>query len=326
MNDTAIVFSFNVVLWFYLAYRFFLALAKRKITNGASLHAWGLIFGCYLIAALSVDSIELALDTSFGGLPMSILVRSLLMLATIHLYFLGMRQINPYPPAVQRFFRWANPLFALVCVAIVVWSAWTNHTSTADISSLIKIWRDAAILLWLRLILFPSALHLWRTEQVRPMKLHRVTDLLFYIMVLVQCSAEILWVLALSFVPTVAPLLAAVERGSTYLCLLLFLVMLLPLRPFMPLFYPLRLLLYLRLQRLERAVSQRSTGRPPLGKLPLRLTHPDELELAIYQKVIAILDRYPSLKDADLQRQIQHVVASKPPFPELTDKLAAIQP
>ncbi len=204
MNDTAIVFSFNVVLWFYLAYRFFLALAKRKITNGASLHAWGLIFGCYLIAALSVDSIELALDTSFGGLPMSIVVRSLLMLTTIHLYFLGMRRIYPYPPAVQRFFRWANPLCALMCVAILVWSVWTQHTATADISALIKIWRDAAILLWLGLILFPSALHLWRTEQVRPMKRHRVTDLLFYIMVLVQCSAEI----TLAF--------------STYLCLLLF--------------------------------------------------------------------------------------------------------
>ena len=41
MDDKAIIFGFNLLLWFYLAYRFSVALAKRKITNGASLHVWG---------------------------------------------------------------------------------------------------------------------------------------------------------------------------------------------------------------------------------------------------------------------------------------------
>lgn len=325
-NDQAIVFSLNLVLWFYLAYRFFVALAKRKVTSGASLHAWGLIFGCYLIAALTVDEIELHIDASFGGLPMSTLIRSLLMLATIHSYFMAMRRIYAYPKTVKRFFLWVNPLIALICIGLFAWFATTRFVTSNDITTLIKAIRDAAIILWLRLILFPSALHLWRKEQVRPMKLHRVTDLMFYGVVLVQCAAEIAWSLSIYYAPALAPPLATVERGSTYLCLLLFLVMLLPLRLFLPLFYPVRLLLYLRLQRLERAVNQRSSGRPPLGKLPLRLTHPDELELAIYQKVIAILDRYPSLKDAALQQRIGQVVETRPAFPELAHKLAAIQP
>ncbi|MBN8637903.1 MAG: hypothetical protein J0M07_21470 [Anaerolineae bacterium] len=325
MDDKAIIFGFNLLLWFYLAYRFSVALAKRKITNGASLHVWGVIFGCYLIAALTAEPIKLALDGQFGGLPMSTLVRSLLMLVTIHLYFLGMRQIYPYSPPTQRLFRWGNPLFALTCIGLFLWYAAARQITVPDLNLQIKGVRDVAILLWLRLILLPSALHLWRTEQVRPMKLHRVTDLAFYGVVLVQCSAEIALAVSTYHLPALTPVLAAIERGSTYVCLLLFLVMLLPLRLFLPLFYPVRLRLYLRLQRLERAVSQASTGRPPLGKLPLRLTHPDELELAIYQKVIAILDRYPSLKNRRLQTQITEVVASQAPFPELAQKLGAIQ-
>ena len=74
MDDKAIIFGFNLLLWFYLAYRFSVAVAKRKITNGASLHVWGVIFGCYLIAALTADPIKLALDGQFGGLPASTLV------------------------------------------------------------------------------------------------------------------------------------------------------------------------------------------------------------------------------------------------------------
>jgi hypothetical protein len=325
MNDAPLVLSLNLLLWVYLAHRFFSALAKRKVTDGASLQAWGVIFGCYLIAALTVDGVRTQLDSTFVGLPVSTLVRSLLMLATIHVYFLGMRRIHVYPQGVQCWFPRGNVAAALVILGMFAWFAATRRITIEDVSLQIKGIRDGVVVLWLLVILFPAALHLWHQEQVRPMKLHRLTDLLFFGALFGQCVSEIAWSLARYHAPSFASVLFAVERASTYLCLTLFLVMLLPLRWFMPLFYPVRLLLYWRLQRLEDAVSQHSDRPSSVGSVAMRLTHPDELEVAIYQKVIAILDRYPTLSDGELKARIQQVVERRPSLPEIARQLAAIR-
>lgn len=325
MNDDAIIFSLNVLLWFYLGYRFFTALAKRKVTDGASLHSWSIIFGCYLITVLMVDSIEMRMDGAFGGLPVSVLARTVLMFGVIYLYFIGMRRSQIYSETVQRLYLWLNPLLVLVSLALFGVFAATRFVSTETFVHLFKGIRDVALIPLILFILFPGALHLWRNEGVRAMKVHRVSNMILYGVCLVQVVSEIVWLLALYQAPAVAPALSAVERGSTYLILLLFLAMMLPLRSFAALFYPVRWLLYWRLLRLEKTVRRLSTGRPPRGNLLLRLTHPDELELAIYQKVIGILDRYSSLTDEALQKRIQQVIEGKPQFPQIAYQLAAIR-
>lgn len=326
MNDTTLIFSLNVLLWFYLGYRFITAVRKRKVTDGASLHAWSIIFGCYLIAVLMVDPIEMRIDAAFGGLPVSVLARTLLMFGTIYLYFVGMRQDQVYSAAVERLYLWLNPVLIFVCVAFFGVFAATHFITSEMFVYLFKGMRDAALIPLILFILIPPALHLWRNEEVRAMKLHRLTNVILYGAGLLQAVSELVWMLSIDNAPAAAPALAAVERGSTYFILLMFLVMMLPLRSLAALFYPVRLLLYWRLLRLEKTVRRLSTGRPPKGNLSLRLTHPDELELAIYQKVIAILDRYSSLRDARLRRRIQQVIDNKPTFPEIVYQLAAIRP
>lgn len=325
MTDQGIIFGLNLLLWLFLAYRFLDAIARRKLTDGASLHAWSLIILCYLIAVLTVDSIEAQVDLRFNGLPVTLLVRSLLMFVTAYVFYSGMRRVYPYPPRVRQWFLWLNPLVAGVCIALFAWFALTRPLSQVVIAHLIKDIRDAVLIAWILLIFIPVAIHLSRIEQVRPMQLHRLVNLLFFGAFLLECVSSLAWSFTVFFAPTLEPYLSIVERGATYLCLLLILALLLPFRWLMPVFYPERLRLYWRLQRLESVVSQQSSTRLPSGRLSFRLTHPDEIELAIYQKVISILDHYPSLSNPPLQHKIQRVLDMQPQYPELVHELAAIR-
>ena len=158
------------------------------------------------------------------------------------------------------------------------------------------------------------------------MKLHRMLDLGFWVFFLTESMTGILLSLAIVSGVSWEPSLWTLDRTSTYLCYVLILAALLPYRWLVPLFYPRKLLLYWRLRHLEGIVKRWSAAQAPAPDLPLRLTHPDEIELAIYQTVIAILDMYPSMsgRGQRLREQIQQVVAAQPPYGELVQRIASL--
>ncbi len=326
MNNQTIVLSLSAMLWFFLAYRFVRALGHKKLRKGASLHAWAIFFLVYFIALLTVDSIEAWIDLRMGGFPLATLVRSLLMLFTAQLYFLAIQTMYARP-TLGRYLSRLTTADAGLCIGFFVGSMAFHLTSRDVIIYVIKDFRDVIMAAWTMLIFVPVSVKLWRNERVRPMKLHRVIDLAFWAAFLTETVAGIAFSLALVLNPRWEIRLLALDRVSTYLCYLLILTALMPYRWLMPVFYPRKVLLYLRLRQLQRVVEQESYGQSSSSGLASTLSHPDEIELAIYRTTIAILDTYPSMKGTGrvLQEQIQRLVETDQEYSKLVQQMASLR-
>jgi len=113
MTSQLIFTMLNLALWIMLGYRFFRALKRRKVTDGALLYIWSVFFLLYLIVALKVPTIEAGIDERFSQLPVTMLIRSLLILGTAQVYSLLINQTD-YAPSkhIQRAFKVINPLSA----------------------------------------------------------------------------------------------------------------------------------------------------------------------------------------------------------------------
>ena len=326
MSNQTIVFVLSVAFCLFLVYRFVHALNNRKVTDRASLHAWAVFFLVSLIAILTVDSVSGWLDVYFSGLPVTVLMRSLLMLMTIVVFFRGIEAYYERRPRLAKYLMWLTTADAAVCIGAFVWFVASRLISNAAIIYLIKDLRDGMMIAWMFLIFIPFSVQLWHREQVRPMKLHRVLDLGFWIAFLFASFTGITVSIAVLFGARWQPSLWIMDRSFTYLCYLLMLIALFPYRWLMPLFYPGKLLLYFRLNRLKRNIKRWSATEPLQADLAPNLAHPDEIELAIYQTVIQILDMYPSMSGGGraLREQIQRVVEAQLSYNEFAQKLAKV--
>lgn len=322
-----IVFVLSAALLLFVTYRFIRALKHRKVTDGASIHAWSVFFLVCLIALLTVDAIGKRLDGYFVGLPVTTLIRSLLMLTTVVVFFRGIDGDDIQRPRAAKYLIRFTVVAGGLSISAFIWFAVSGAASSDTINYFTKNLRDAVMIVWVLLIFIPFSVRLWRNEQVRPMKLHRAIDLGFWFAFLIISVTGIALSLVTTFAERWQPYLWAIDRSFTYLCYLLMLMTLFPYRWLMPLFYPRKLLLYLRLKRLQHSVKRWSATQPPQPNLSLNLAHPDELELAIYQTVIHILDMYPSMSGNGraLQDQIQRVVDTQPTYNEVAQKLANLR-
>ena len=328
MTSQLIFTMLNLALWIMLGYRFFRALKRRKVTDGASLYIWSVFFLLYLIVALKVPTIEAGIDERFSQLPVTMLIRSLLILGTAQVYSLLINQTDyALPKHIQRAFNLINPLIMLVCIGLFLFMVPSRLLSFDASEHVIKSIRDAAMIIWAVLIFIPAGVYLWRSERVRSAKLFQGLNLIFYAVYILNCAGELLWALVYAFAPQWETALTARLQYIDYLCILLFLFMLFPFHRLMPLFYPGRLWLLLRLRRLETAVTQMSDTTPQTFRLRHNLMHPDELELAIYQSAISILDSYTGIGERGqrIRERIEKLVESRPEYSDLIRGMAAIR-
>lgn len=329
MPNQFIFVSLNLTLWITLGYRFFRAVTRRKVTNGASLYIWSIFFLLYFIVLLKVPSLEAGIDAQFNQLPVTMLVRTLLILGTAQVYSLLINKTD-YAPAlhIQRAFRFINPAIMLACSGLFLLIVPIQLIPNAASEHIIKSIRDAAMIIWAVLIFIPACVGLWRSERVRPAKLFHGLNLIFYAVYILNCLGELVWALVYSFAPQWEAALTARLQYLDYLSILLFLLMLFPFRRLMPLFYPGRLRTLLRLRRLEAAVVQLSQTRPQTIRMSLNLMHPDELELAIYQSTISIMDSYRGIgeRGQQLRERIAQLVETNSDYADLVREMAAIRP
>lgn len=326
LTEEALLVTLNLVLWVTLGYRFLRAFQHRKLKGGASLYAWGGFFLLYLVVALKAPPIEDALDGLFDHLPVTLIVRSTLILLTAQVYLFLIGEAAAVRLAgTRRVFHRVNPLIILLCIVLFVLLLPPRVIPFTASEHIIKTVRDAAMIAWAALVFIPAGLYLWQTERVRPTKLLHSINLLFFVAYLLNCIGELTWALVYSFAPQWEDALVARLQYLDYLCIVLLLMMLFPFRRLMPLFYPGRLWLYLRLRLLERKVTRLTTIKPQTKPLPLNLLHPDGLELTIYQSTIAILDCYPGIVDRGARERIREVVARYPKYSDLVGRLASVQ-
>lgn len=326
MANQSIVLGLNVVLSVFFVYRIIGAYRKRKLNNSASLLAWTIFFICYLVAILTFDTLAVRIDANFGGSPATTLTRSLLILTATHLYFTALQRIDDRPRLAGYILPKLNPVVMVACVILFIVGVQSGNLASSELDLLIKAIRDSVMVLWIVFIFFPKTWRLWQQELIRPMRLHRLLSLGFIGMYLIQTVSGLGLSLSALSGSSAVSLFEMLDRYSLYGSLLAFLPLLLPYKWLMPLFYPRRLLMLLRLHRLETYVKRMSNSQP-YSEPKLRLSHPDEMELTIYQKVIAILDMYPNINEAgrEVRERLQVLVDSQPKFDQLVRQMAEIR-
>lgn len=327
MSNQIPLIALSLLLWVFLAYRFLRAFVRQKLTNIASLYAWTIFFLCYLVVALDVPSVEAQINAHFDGFPVAALVRSEAILVTAHLFFLGTRHIDQPSIRIKRIFSLANPLIILFSIILFIWLALSRAVSPNELTHIIKTIREGSMLLWTPLVFWPALVQIWRLEKFRPMKLRYILSLMFYAAYILECASGLVWSYTVFFAPALQAQALLVDQITSVVCLIQFVVMLFPFRWLMLVFYPAQLRLYIRLRRLRAAVKNFSTAHPPIYQLPVNLTRSADIELAIYQQVIEILDMYPSMNESGetLRRRIQTLVETEPQYVKLVDELAAIR-
>lgn len=328
MSNQIPLLALSLILWFFLAYRFLRAFVRHRLTTVASLYAWSIFFLCYLVVALDVSSVEAQINIHFGGLPVAALLRSEAILITAHLYFLATRHLDRPGIGIKRIFSYANPLIIVLMAMLFVWLASSGAVSANELTHITKNIREGSMLIWTPLVFWPALVQTWRLEKLRPMKLRYVLSLMFYAAYILECASGLIWSFTVFFAPTLQAPALILDQVASGICIVQFIVMLFPFRWLMVVFYPSQLRLYLRLRRLRAAVKNFSTVHPPTYQLPVNLIRSTDIELAIYQQVIEILDMYPSMSKSGetLQQRIQALVESEPQYSKLVDELASIRP
>lgn len=327
MSNQTPLLGLSLILWIFLGYRFLRAFTRRRLTDRASLYAWTVFFLCYLVVALDVPSVEQVLNQRFGDLPVTALIRSLAILVTAHFYFFATRHVDAPSRRMKRLFSWMNPSIIVFTALLFVWMADTDMISTEVMTHTPKTIREFTMLLWTPLVFWPALVRIRQLEKFRLMKLRYTLSLMFYATFIVECTTGLVWTFTVFFVPALTAPALFLDQASSVVCLLQFLIMLFPFRWLVIVFYPQQLWVYIRLRRLLSAVKQRATVHPAVSAQSHNLARASELELAIYQHVIEILDLYPSISPAgaSLRQEIQRAAENEARYEDLVERLAAIR-
>jgi len=305
MTEQTLFISLNALMWAYLAYRFTRAARSKRITRGESLIGWGVFFTLYLSVLLTVDALETAIDAAFGGLPIALAMRTLSMFTAVVLVHVGMRKLHDVRQTLKRALLLFTGLGLSGLALFFVWSAATRAVSAAEISLVVRVLRDVVLIGWLVILLMPPAYVMYMRETTRPPRFRAIIILLAYIALLLQFFSELASLAALTYGSETASGFVRMERVSSYIAYLLFLAMLIPYGALLRLFYPRLMYTYLRLRHLSKRVAPNAF----LYEKATDLKQPEDLEVATYSHVIAILDRYQSLpENSPLRAQIQAVV------------------
>ena len=328
MADQAILIGLNLLIWSYFAIRFINALRKRKLDQPDALFAWLIHLLFYFVALLTISAVENGINGLAGGLPVTLYLRSSLILLTAHLLGRALREADVRLHPVSRQLFKANPF---VIAGLLVFAA-IAQLASLDVNLqtiIVKTVRDAVIILWLLFVFVPLEIEAWRQERVRLMRARDLIVLIFYGVYLLYCSGTLVQSLLVVLRPEQPNKIHLPLEVIAYLCLLLFFLMLLPFRGVRLLLYPQRLWLYHRLRRLQASVKAQAEIDFEFEKLDVNILRPNELETAIYQSLVDILDHYPCMRSTDearrLAKRIDAVVEQTPPYADLVKSLAQVQ-
>jgi hypothetical protein len=327
MTDQQIILLLNVILWLFFSVRLVAALRQGRLRRTRSLQAWMIIVACYLVAALTVESLGDRVDALFGGQPVAMLLRCLMVLLTAHFFFTGLNWVPYTRTPADGLFRLTSPLVIAACIAAYIGgtSAWSLTTDQTE--HLVFVIRDTAMVVWIPLVFFPKLHILLAREQNRAMQIHRLLNLGFLVAAWFQFAAGVGFSGAYLIDHASVGFFEEANRLTTYVVLLFILAQLFPARWLMPLLFPVRAWILLRLTRLERHMRVRSYTKRREIMLQGSLWQGDDFDLLIYGKLITILDMR-DLLDASatsVRRQIADILNEDPPHDTLARRLAGIR-
>lgn len=319
---------FAVLMWITFCIGLGGSIRQRQRLEGRSLYGWVLLFCAACVFSLQGEYVELWLDQYFNGLPVTLYIKYFAMVIWFGMYYLIIKQIFVHDPL----YRWLDWLF---CIAIVTGAvsaipvAMVPYGVRTEARDIVTGLRDGFLFVPSILLFVPATWKLSKQEQVNGTRIKQIAITVCYAAYSLVALANIAKAL---LVLMHQESLAQVEFiGALFMsiCLIGFVLLLVPYRWVTILFYPGRLVLYWKLKRVEHCILQQVGAVSETPLFGLSLLRSGELELAIYRTTINILDYGALLSRTSPQqeqwRELQRITESGTSYSNLVAQLTKVQ-
>jgi hypothetical protein len=278
-----------------------------------------------MVFTLQGEVAEQVLDRLFGGFPMALYWKYFGMLLWFYLYYRMLQNIFMASRSLGFWKGLFVVLFIVGVLSIPVMVITDNRTRLRDVMTGV---RDAGLLLPTVFLFVPLTWNLWKQEKIKGMRTKQLTLLICYSTYAFLAVGNIANALFSAASIEMTPLIEVLFAPFLLISCIAFLLLFLPFRWLSLSFIPSRLIVYLRLKRLESLVLN-TVAHTNFLRFNRRLyLPPNVLELEIYRTVINILDHYLLLTEPpflNLRQQIEVVVQKNASYSELVEGLLEVK-
>lgn len=319
---------FAIVIWLAFAVVLIRGIRHWQQLEGQSRYGWILLFCAAFVFTLQGEYVELWLDQYFFGLPVTLYIKYFAMVIWFGMYYLIIKKVFVY----RRVYQWMDWLFLAAIaagVASMIPVAQMPYGARTAGRDLVTALRDGFLLIPAALVFVPSTWQLAKQEKVSGARLKQIAIMICY----AAYSG-------LALTNVLKALLKLMHQESIYqvemfgalfvsICVVGFLLLLVPYRWLTALFYPGRVVLYWKLKRLEQSILRQVGAASDTEHSVLIPVRSSELELAIYRTTINILDYGILLSRTPRQqeqwRKLQSLAESGVSYSSLVDQLIELR-
>jgi hypothetical protein len=308
------------IMWLLFFSTLFRSIWTKRIWTAPSRRFLLQIFLSCLALSFWGKEAEAQLDQYFYHLPVGVYLKYFVLLWVVHLFDAVVRESIDY---WQERFAWLKSIiplaFGLGILSFILYAFYQPIDK-----ALLRYWvigaRDAWILPINLLIFMPAVFILWKREEVLAMRFRLLCSLITAIAYLITIISSIAAAILANYSLDLAAQAAAMAKPFVIVGALAFIPVFIPHRGLNIVTHLRRFYTYHRLRQLREQIVPKEAYKTPLIK---SLT---ELDLAIYQDLIAILDYYPPLETQNqlLYQRIHHCVASNKDYEDLLQAMVQI--
>ena len=317
----------TIGMWVAFCVVLFRALRHRERLERHAVYAWILLFCAACTFSLQGEYVEQWLDPYVLGLPIALYIKYFAMVLWFAMYYLILKRIFPEHPL----YHWLDWLFvtAFITGAIsTVPVTMTPYSTRTEARDLVTGMRDGFLFFPSVLLFVPATWRLSRQEMVDGTRVKQMAIALCYAAYSVVAATNVLKALLILLHLEHTPQVDVVGGLFMGICLLGFVLLLVPYRWLSLCFYPGRLLLYWRLKRLEQRILRQVGAVSDTPLFGLSLLRGSELELAIYRTTINILDYGVLLSKSPVKQEqwstLQQLAESNQPYSTFLHELTKL--
>jgi hypothetical protein len=312
-------------LWSLLIPLLLRAIQRHELNNAKTQSTWIQLLLASMVFTLQGEVAEQVLDRHFGGFPMALYWKYFGMLLWFYLYY---RMLQNIFMASQSLRFWKGIFVILLIVGVLsipMMVVTDDRTMVRDVMTGV---RDAGLLLPTVVLFVPLTWKLWKQEQIKGMQTKQLALLICYSTYAFLAVGNIANALFSAAAIEMTSLIEGLFAPFLVISCIAFLLLFLPFRWLSLSFIPSRLIVYLRLKRLERLVLDAVTHTDFIRFNRRLYLRPNLLELEIYRTVIHILDHYLLLTEPsflNLRLQIEAVVQKNASYSDLVEGLLRVR-
>jgi hypothetical protein len=285
-----------IALWLLYGVLFLRTMIQKRGPQHLRLLVWTQFFLSCLTFTFTGQDTEIWADAFFDYLPVSVYVKFFCMIQIAHLYHGMIYTIKPLSPARVQGLQHLHRAALVIGAVSFLWMVISGYRPDLSFRYEVNAARDVVVSLYIIVSLLPTTLFLRQHEQIATMRLKHSVSILFCWTYLLVTATSLISLIVVRFKLADIDLLLPWFLPLTYVLYALFLIALMPHRWIVVLLIPGRLRTYWRLCQLQRAIARFTYVQAPDVNHPWKSTSLFELELAIYQVTISILDHIPLLE------------------------------